>query len=56
MIDSVVLQTGAEIPFPQGKLIIHPPNLYEIGWLFFINIVSFLSFLLSFWVFFVKGC
>lgn len=31
MIDSVVLQTGAEIPFPQGRLIIHPPNLYEIG-------------------------
>jgi len=31
MIDRTVLQTGAEIPFPQGKLIIHPPNLYEIG-------------------------
>ncbi len=31
MIDRTVLQTGAEIPFPQGRLIIHPPNLYEIG-------------------------
>lgn len=31
MIDRVVLQTGAEIPFPQGRLVIHPPNLYEIG-------------------------
>ena len=31
MVDKLVLQTGAEIPFMTGRLIIHQPTLYEIG-------------------------
>jgi len=31
MIDKLVLQTGADIPFMIGRLVIHQPSLYEIG-------------------------
>lgn len=45
--NNLSLLTGAEIPFPEGRLIIHQPRLYEIGYVgentFFLG-CGFLSF------------
>lgn len=31
MIDKLILQSGADVAFNEGRLMIHPPSLYEIG-------------------------